>query len=412
MSSLIFKLETLHPNLRSTFFKHKNYTEYLAYSKYAIKNENVEHGLFGIVNKFPDIENMESVNKISDLIIDLADRKIPIYRGVISLKEYDASRLGYLEKEKWKELLEGKLPSIASKLNIKYSDMQYVGAVHLEDEHPHLQFMLWSKSRDKSNYYVKAEIKNKLRKEFTNAVFREDLLPIYQEKDLAKKNITSENYILNELKKVVSDEKTLKELIKYEKEYKQTRKIKALLKDDDVKRIVDLLIELKKELSKATGSIKYQYLNKYPDIIDKVDNISNIIINSSIQCQVEIDKYIKAKQKLLEFQYSDSVKLEEKKNKVKQETEKEVIKLIGDQILDIERKWLKANNTYTYIKYNNESRDLLDRILTALYYQAQNQEKLNKNFEMRYKKQLSKQAKKELAISKRNASSFDWEDEI
>ena len=41
-------------------------------------------------------------------------------------------------------------------------------------------------------------------------IFREDLLPIYQEKDFAKKNITSENYLLQQLKKVSTDEKTLK----------------------------------------------------------------------------------------------------------------------------------------------------------------------------------------------------------
>lgn len=76
---------------------------------------------------------------------------------------------------------------------------------------------------------------------------------------------------------------------------------------------------------------------KYPDIIEKVDNISNTIIDSFLQCQKEIDKYIKAKQKLLEFQYSNSEKLEEAKDKVKQEAEKEIIKLIGNQILDIER---------------------------------------------------------------------------
>ena len=180
MSSLIFKLETLNPKLRTTFFKHKNYTNYLANSEYAIKNPNVNHGLFGIVKQFPNIENMKSIEKVSDHITNLADNEVPIYRGVISLKEYDASRLGYLEQEKWKELLESKLPSIARKLKIRYQDIQYVGAVHLENGHPHLQFMLWSKSRDKSNYYVKADIKDKLRKEFTNAVFIEDLLPIYK----------------------------------------------------------------------------------------------------------------------------------------------------------------------------------------------------------------------------------------
>ena len=216
MSRLIFKLETLNPNLRTTFFKHKSYTNYLANSEYAIKNENTNHGLFGRVNGFPDIRNMESVQEISQHITKLADKKVPIYRGLISLNEYDASRLGYLEQEKWQELLESKLPSIAKKINVKYEDLQYVGAVHLEKGHPHFQFMIWSKAREKSNYYIKYQLKNKLRIEFTNEVFREDLLPIYQEKDLAKKNIIAENKIINKLKQVSQDRDFINSIMKYE----------------------------------------------------------------------------------------------------------------------------------------------------------------------------------------------------
>src|SRR5699024_4835452 len=181
---------------------------------------------------------------------------------------------------------------------------------------------------EKRNYYIDYKIKDKLRKEFKNYLFREDLLPIYQEKDLAKKNITSENYILSELKKVTSDEKLLNELMKYEKDFNQARRIRALFKDSDIKQVVDLLIDLKKELSNTTGSIKYQYLKKHPDIIKKVDYISNIVIESSVQCQIEIEKYIKAKQKLVEFQYSNKEKLEQAKAKAKEEAQEEIIKLI------------------------------------------------------------------------------------
>ena len=410
MSSVFFELETLNPNFRTTYFKMQNYTEYIANSKYVIRNENTSHGLFGKMKDFQDIQTKEDIEPIKKHITDLAKNKIPIFRGIISLKEMDATRLECYNQEKWKNLLEDRLPSIAEKLNIKYENLEYIGAVHIEEGHPHFQFMIWSK--EKRNYYIDYKIKDKLRKEFTNYLFREDLLPIYQEKDLAKKNITSENYILSELKKVTSDEKLLNELMKYEKDFNQARRIRALFKDSDIKQVVDLLIDLKKELSNTTGSIKYQYLKKHPDIIKKVDYISNIVIESSVQCQIEIEKYIKAKQKLVEFQYSNKEKLEQAKAKAKEEAQEEIIKLIGNQILDIERKWLKTNNTYTYIKYNNESRDLLDRILTALYFQAENQNKLNRNFAIRYKKQLSKQGKKELAISKRNASSFEWEDEI
>lgn len=410
MSNVFFQLETLNPNFRTTYFKVKNYTEYIANSEFVIRNDNTSHGLFGKVKEFEEIQIEGNIEPLKKYITELARNKIPIFRGIISLKECDADRLGYYEQEKWKNLLEDRLPSIAEKLNVKYENLEYIGAVHVEDGHPHFQFMIWS--REKRNYYIDYKIKNKLRLEFTNKIFREDLLPIYQEKDLAKKNITSENYILQELKKVVNDERLRNELIKYEKDFNQTKKIRALLKDSDIKKVVDLLIDLKKDLKQTTGSIKYQYLMRYPDIIEKVDNISNVVINSSVQCKVEIEKYIKAKQKLVEFQYSNKEKLEEAKEKVKQEAEQEIIKLIGNQILDIERKWLNVDNSYTYIKYNNESRDLLDRILTVLYYQAENQNRLNRNFELRFKKQLSKQAKKELAIKKRNSSSWNWEDEI
>ena len=410
MSSVFFELETLNPSFRTTYFKVKNYTKYIATSEYVIRNQETSHGLFGKVKEFENIEENEEIDEIENHITGLASNKVPIYRGIISLKDIDASRLGYYEQEKWKNLFENRLPSMAEKLNIKYENIQYVGAVHMEDGHPHFHFMIWSNDRDKKNYFVKYQVKDKLRKEFINEVFKEDLLSIYKEKDQAKKNITAENYILEELKKVVNDEKLLKDLIKYEKDFNQTKRIRALLKDTDIKKIVDLLIDLKKELEQTTGSIKYQYLMKYPNLIEKVDYISNVVINSSVQCKIELEKYIKEKQKLLEFQYSNKEKLEEAKEKAKQEAEKEILKLIANKILDIERKWLKGENQYTYIKYNNESRDLLDRILTALYYKASDQNKLNKNYELRFKKQLSKQAKKELAINKRNSSSFNWEE--
>lgn len=412
MSSVFFELETLNPNFRSTYFKIKNYTNYIANSEYVIRNENTSHGLFGVIDGFDNIQEEENIEPIKEHIRKLAEEKQPIFRGIISLKEIDAQRLEYYEQDKWKSLLENRLPSIAHKLNVKFQNLQYIGAVHIEEGHPHFQFMIWTKNEERKHYFVKYQLKDKLRKEFINDVFREDLLPIYQEKDFAKKNITAENYILSELKKVSEDPKLLNELMEYEKDFYESKIVRNILKDKEVKNIVDLLIDLKKELQRVDGSIKYQYLIKHPDIIEKVDNISNKIINSSLQCQKEIDKYIKAKQKLLEFQYSNIDKLEEMKAKAKREAENEVIKLIGNQILDVERRWLNSNETYIYIKYNNESRNLLDSILTALYYQAEEQKKYNRNFELKFKKQLSKQAKKELALKKSNSSSWNWEDEL
>lgn len=410
MSNLIFIFKAYNPNKRSTYFKHKTYTDYIANSEYVIRNKETTHGLFGIVDKFPNIQSEENLSNIINYIDDLARAKVPIYRGLISITEFDAERLGYYDQEKWKKLLENRLPSIAEKLNIKFSDMQYLGAVHYEEGHPHLQFFVWSKTN--RNYFIKYKEINKMRNEFINDVFKEDLLPIYQDKDLAKKNITGENYILQELKKANLDEKFVRDLMKYQKTTFQNHRVRSILKDEDIKEVVDAMLVLKDELKNTTGSIKYEYLKAYPEILAKVNEIAIKIIELSPQCQREIDKYIKAKQQLLEFQYTDIDKLNQAKEKVKEDAEKEIIKLIGNQILDIERKWLNTNEPFTYVKYNNESRDLLDRILTALYYQAENQKKLTKFYELRFKKQLSKQVKKEIALNKRNNSSWNWEKEI
>ena len=383
MSNLIFIFKAYNPNKRSTYFKHKTYTNYIANSEYVIRNKETTHGLFGIVDKFPNIQSEENLSNIINYIDELAKAKVPIYRGLVSLTEFDAERLGYYDQEKWKKLLENRLPSIAEKLNIKFSDLQYLGAVHYEEGHPHLQFFVWSKTN--RNYFIKYKEINKMRNEFINDVFKEDLLPIYQDKDLAKKNITGENYILQELKKANLDEKFVRDLMKYQKTTFQNHRVRSILKDEEIKEIVDAMLVLKDELKNTTGSIKYEYLKAYPEILAKVNEIAIKIIELSPQCQREIDKYIKAKQQLLEFQYTDIDKLNQAKEKVKEDAEKEIIKLIGNQILDIERKWLNTNEPFTYVKYNNESRDLLDRILTALYYQAENQKKLTRFYELRFK---------------------------
>ena len=132
MSSVFFELETLNPNFRTTYFKIQRYTEYIANSKFVIRNENTTHGLFGKTKEFQNIQTEENIEPIKEHITELAKNKVPVFRGLISLKEIDATRLECYNQEKWKNLLEDRLPSIAEKLNVKYENLEYIGAVHIE----------------------------------------------------------------------------------------------------------------------------------------------------------------------------------------------------------------------------------------------------------------------------------------
>ena len=412
MNNVVFLFESFNPNKRTTFFKHKNYTNYLAYSEYAIKNKNTAHGLFGKINGFPNIEEMEDIEPINKHIIQLADNKVPIYRVTISLDEYDAIRLGYDTQEKWKELFESKLVSFAEKMNIKYEDLQYTGAVHLESGHPHLQVMIWSKQRDKMNYYINYRRINKMRDEFTNAIFKEDLIQLYNERDIAKKDIIEENSFLQKLKSINSNPKFLKDIIQYEKDFASKKIMKKTLKNKELEKIVKELVVLKEQLKSTKGSIKYQYLKKYPDIIKQVDSISKIIIDMSLETQQEIDKYILAKQKIVSFKYQDQEKLIKAQELEKKKAEEEILKLIGNQILNFERALLNEKEDYSKIRYINYSRNLIWKVFDCIYFSTRQQEKYAISYERKFKKQLSKQAKKDLAIKKANSSSFHWEDDL
>lgn len=251
-----------------------------------------------------------------------------------------------------------------------------------------------------------------MRDEFSNEVFKDDLIQLYKEKDIAKKGILEKNEIIQSLKKVSSNPKFIRDILQYEQEFSNKKIMKRNLKNKQLREIAEDLIKIKELLRQTTGSIKYQYLKKYPEVILQIDSLSKKIINMSIDCQEEIDKYILAKQKILEFKYSDENKLKQAQKEEKEKIEKEILKLIGNQIINFERVILNQKEEFTKTRYMNESGWLVYRIFNTLYFMTRQEEKYLKNFEIRYKKQLSKQAKKDKAIQKSNASSFHWENDL
>ena len=284
-----------------------------------------------------------------------------------------------------------------------------VGAVHLESGHPHLQVIIWSKQRDKMNYFVNYKEINKMRDEFSNLIFKEDLIELYKKKDNVKKQIVASNSFFNEMKKVSTDKKFLKDMLQYEKDFYNKKLMKQNLHNYQLEIIVDDLLKIKDLLKQTTGSIKYQYLKKYPDIIKEIDNLSNKIINMSLECQEQIDIYIKVKQEIVSYKYQSETKIKQEQENERVKAEQEILKIIGNQILSFERLLLNNKEEYNTERYINDSRNLVWQVFNSIYFLSRQEEIDLRRIELKYKKQLSKQAKKELAIRKQNESSFNWE---
>ena len=213
--------------------------------------------------------------------------------------------------------------------------------------------MIWSKQRDKMNYFVNYNQVNKMRDEFSNLIFKDDLIELYKQKDNAKKQIIASNEFINEMKKVSTDKKFLKDMLQYEKGFYNKKLIKQNLQNYQLEIIVDDLLKIKDLLKQTTGSIKYQYLKKYPNIIKEIDNLSNKIIAMSLECQEQIDTYIKAKQDIVSFKYQSKNKIKRAQENEKAKAEQEVLKMIGNQILNFERILLNNKEEYNVERYIN-----------------------------------------------------------
>ena len=279
----------------------------------------------------------------------------------------------------------------------------------MESGHPHLQVIIWSKQRDKMNYFVNYKEINKMRDEFSNLIFKEDLIELYKKKDNVKKQIVASNSFFNEMKKVSTDKKFLKDMLQYEKDFYNKKLMKQNLHNYQLEIIVDDLLKIKDLLKQTTGSIKYQYLKKYPDIIKEIDNLSKKIIDMSLECQEQIDIYIKVKQEIVSYKYQRETKIKQAQKNEKIKADQEILKIIGNQILNFERLLLNNKEEYNAERYINDSRNLVWEVFNSLYFLSRQEEIDLRRIELKYKKQLSKQARKELAIRKQNESSFNWE---
>lgn len=279
----------------------------------------------------------------------------------------------------------------------------------MESGHPHLQVIIWSKQRDKMNYFVNYKEINKMRDEFSNLIFKDDLIELYKQKDNAKKQIIVSNEFLNEMKKVSTDKKFLKDMVQYEKDFYNKKLMKQNIHSEQLKLIVDDLLKIKDLLKQTSGSIKYQYLKRYPNIIKEIDNLSKKIIDKSLECQEQIDIYIKVKQEIVSYKYQSETKIKQAQENERVKAEQEILKIIGNQILSFERLLLNNKEEYNTERYINDSRNLVWQVFNSIYFLSRQEEIDLRRIELKYKKQLSKQAKKELAIRKKNESSFNWE---
>ncbi len=196
------------------------------YMKYIAERPR-SHGLF----------SAEPVTNLEKTMEEVSSHPAPVWTFIYSLKREEAARLGYDSAESWRRLLTAHQVELAEAMKIPPKNLRWCAAFHDEKHHPHIHMMVWS-ADPKQGYLTEKGIE-KMRSKLINEIFQDDLLHLYQRKDLSYKEV------------VTAAREAMVELI---------REIENSLCANPV--IDQKMVELTDALKDARGKKVYGYLKK------------------------------------------------------------------------------------------------------------------------------------------------------
>ena len=135
------------------------------------------HGLFSADGPADLEQTMEEINAHAG----------PVWTFIYSLKREDAVRLGYENGESWRRLLLAHQAELAAAMKIPPSSFRWCAAFHDEKHHPHIHMMAWS--NDPKQGYLTEHGIEQMRSQLSNDIFQDELLSLYQEKDLSYQQV-------------------------------------------------------------------------------------------------------------------------------------------------------------------------------------------------------------------------------
>ena len=206
---------------------------------------NSESGYLSYIATRPRVERRGAhglFNSAAAVDLDAAMSELEAHDGnvwtiIYSLRREDAARLGYDNADAWRGLLMMHAQDLAKAMKIPADHFRWYAAFHNEGHHPHIHMMVWSD--DPKEGFLTREGIAAMRSKLTNTIFRDEMIQIYERKDVAYKEL------------IEAAQNTMRELI---------QKMEHQLCDNPV--IEEQMRQLVQALETTTGKKQYGYLKK------------------------------------------------------------------------------------------------------------------------------------------------------
>lgn len=251
----------------------KGYIDYIAERPGAVKDE--VGGLFTINGSIS-----------TDEALNIAEQypNNTWWINIISLKRSDAERVGFDNRESFEDLICSKIPDICKNYNISFENLIIYGAYHDKINNPHVH--LFFTSKDNREGFVK-DLKNsslKMKSNYFNTIYKDDMKILYQEKDTHKKELNTA--LENSIKRLSA---------------------KSYITENQV---LQSFVDLSNALKTEKGKLQYGYLSKENKRL--VDTLLIDIINRDKEVNKCFKECLNTQEKFLKNYTSSKETIKEK----------------------------------------------------------------------------------------------------
>lgn len=188
ISTIVYKQRFKNPNYKSTPGKNYAHIRYIATRPRVVKNDGMDHGLFGKLAPGP-LTEFQDWRDIARLVHKNSRNHITMYRSVVSFDEKTAEELYLKDQKAWQRYIENHIMTVAEKNGIKREHLQWACALHKEKNHPHIHVVFWDISSQIKNPFTHPSIPNAIRKQLIKDTFRDKIRKFGEEKNIAAKDI-------------------------------------------------------------------------------------------------------------------------------------------------------------------------------------------------------------------------------
>jgi hypothetical protein len=412
MSTVVYKLRVIRPRSRDAPQRNRAHTEYIGRRLGVVLNEGLKHGLFGIA----DGKKAEEVEKIRELsrYVEAKTREGAIaYRAVISLAEADAVRLGYDDPEKQRGLVRTRLPDMCEKIGIPIQNLEYVAAVHRDKGHPHVHIMFWDKAQDvKKEAFVKPEVAGAIRAGLIKHVFGEEMTALHEMKNAARKEATDNatgffGMFTDAFADMTPEEYAAArgKLMRGESDLAPGSLIYSRFNTADMRELAaDFLLLC--ELVPQSGRLSYKLMPA--DVKDEIRSFLEKVLDKNADCDREFKKYVLAATRLSEY-YTDKPEIHDKAGRGAYD---DMTARLGNSVLRAIKELNGQMRDKAFEQKSEAQRRLMTENLITEFFGILSRAAHAEENKLAYAYrtgELSKQAKKELAVKLESSGGYDRE---